>query len=315
MMAAKENDSNEARAARRRQTLLLSVVMLVGLGSAAALNRWQEVRRPPVDPALEEENLYVTGGAARRMSLSFNGLIADWYWMRSLQYVGRKVIKQGDKFSFNDLGGLDLRLLYPLLDTATTLDPQFIPVYEYGAVVLPSINDEHAIKLLEKGIESNPAEWRLYHHLGYIYWQRDDYQTAAAKYAAGAEQPNAPAWMRAMSARMLAEGGSRATAREIYQRMYDEADDETIKRMAELRLAQITSFEERDRIRKVLKEYQARQGRCASDWREVANALRAAGLKVDRNTGAPLDPADTPYLLFKDQCDVDLDPKSIVPYK
>ncbi len=313
MRDAKEN--NEARTARRRQTVLLSVVILLGLGSAAALNRWQEVRRPPADPALEEENLYVTGGAARRMSLSFNGLIADWYWMRSLQYVGRKVIAQGDKFSVSNLGDLDLRLLYPLLDTATTLDPQFIPVYEYGAVVLPAINDEQAIKLLEKGIENNPTEWRLYHHLGYIYWQRDDYQTAAAKYEAGARQPNAPAWMRAMSARMLAEGGSRATAREIYQRMYDEADDETIKRMAELRLAQITSFDERDAIRKVLKEYQTRQGRCASDWREVANALRAAGLKVDRNTGAPLDPADTPYLLFKDECDVDLDPKSVVPYK
>ncbi|HWT01663.1 MAG TPA: hypothetical protein VN256_15560 [Pyrinomonadaceae bacterium] len=315
MRDAKENRTDEARRARRRQTVLLSLVILLGLGSAAALNRWQEVRRPPADPALEEENLYVTGGAARRMSLSFNGLIADWYWMRSLQYVGRKVIKQGDKFTFNDLGALDMRLLYPLLDTATTLDPQFIAVYEYGAAVLPALNDEHAIKLLEKGIEHNPAEWRLYHHLGYIHWQRDDYQTAAAKYEAGARLPNAPAWMRAMSARMLAEGGSRGTAREIYQRMYDEADDETIRRMAELRLAQITSFEERDAIRKVLKEYQTRQGRCASDWREVAGALRAAGLKVDRNTGAPLDPADTPYLLFKDQCDVDLDPKSVVPYK
>ncbi len=313
MRDAKEH--NQARGARRRQTVLLSVVILLGLGSAAALNRWQEVRRPPADPALEEENLYVTGGAARRMSLSFNGLIADWYWMRSLQYVGRKVIAQGDKFSAVNLGDLDLRQLYPLLDTATTLDPQFIPVYEYGAVVLPAVNDEQAIKLLLKGIENNPAEWRLYHHLGYIYWQRGDYRTAAEKYEAGARQPNAPAWMRAMSARMLAEGGSRSTAREIYQRMKDEASDETIKRMAELRLAQITSFDERDAIRKVLKGYQTRQGRCASDWREVAAALRAAGLKVDRNTGAPLDPADTPYLLFKDECDVDLDPKSIVPYK
>jgi tetratricopeptide (TPR) repeat protein len=313
MRDAKEN--NEARDARRRQTILLSVVILLGLGSAAALNRWQEARRPPADPALEEENLYVTGGAARRMSLSFNGLIADWYWMRSLQYVGRRVIAQGDKFSAVNLGDLDLRQLYPLLDTATTLDPQFIPVYEYGAVVLPAVNDEQAIKLLLKGVENNPTEWRLYHHLGYIYWQRGDYRTAAEKYEAGARAAGAPAWMRAMSARMLAEGGSRSTAREIYQRMYDESTDETIKRMAELRLAQITSFDERDTIRKVLKEYQTRQGRCASDWREVANALRAAGLKVDRNTGAPLDPADMPYLLFKDQCDVDLDPKSVVPYK
>lgn len=308
-------DDSEARGARRRETALLLLLVVVGLGSAAALNRWLEVRRPPVDPAVEEEKLYVTGGAARRMSLSFNGLVADWYWMRSLQYVGRKVINAGDKFSGGNLGDLDLRLLYPLLDTATTLDPQFVPVYEYGAVVLPAVSDEHAIKLLEKGIEHNPAEWRLFHHLGYIYWQRGDYRAAAEKYAAGADLAGAPPWLRAMSARMLAEGGSRGTAREIYQRMYEEAGDETIKRMAELRLAQITSFEERDVIRKVLKEYRTRQGRCASEWREVSGALRAAGLKVDARTGEPLDPADTPYVLMKDECDVDLDPKSVVPYK
>ncbi|HKQ52139.1 MAG TPA: hypothetical protein VJT74_07210 [Pyrinomonadaceae bacterium] len=308
-------DDSEALGHRRRGTVLMLLVLVAGLCSAAALNRWLEVNRPPVDPTVAEESLYLTGGAARRMSLSFNGLVADWYWMRSLQYVGRKVIAAGDKFRFSELGNLDLRLLYPLLDTATTLDPQFIPVYEYGAVVLPAIDDELAIKLLEKGIQNNPAEWRLYHHLGYIYWQRGDYQTAAARYAAGADLPGARPWMRAMSARMLAEGGSHSTAREIYQRMYDEANDETIKHMAELRLAQITSFEERDSIRKVLKEYQTRLGHCANDWREVAQALRAAGLTVDKATGLPLDPSGTPYILKKDECDVDLDPKSLIPYK
>lgn len=308
-------DDSEARGARRRSTAVLALVLVAGLGSAAALNRWLELRKPPADAAVEAENLYVTGNAARRMSLSFNGLVADWYWMRSLQYVGRKVIQAGDKFRFSNLGDLDLRLLYPLLDTATTLDPQFIPVYEYGAVVLPAIDDELAVKLLEKGIQHNPGAWRLYHHLGYIYWQRGDYQTAAARYAAGANLPGALPWMRAMSARMLAEGGSHSTAREIYQRMRDEAKDETIKHMAELRLAQVTSFEERDSIRKVLKEFQTRQGRCAGNWREVTNDLRAARLTVADSTGEPLDPAGTPYVLLKDQCDVDLDPNTLIPYK
>jgi tetratricopeptide (TPR) repeat protein len=315
MRTDRENSQRKARAARRQQTVLLSLVVLLGLGSVAAVNRWIETNRPPVDSRLEEEKLYVTGAAARRMSLSFNGLIADWYWMRSLQYVGRKVIAQGDKFQLDDLSALDLKLLYPLLDTATTLDPQFIAVYEYGGVVLPAINDEDAIKLLQKGIENNPSEWRLFHHLGYIYWQRKDYETASKTYAAGARLPNAPAWMQAMSARMLADGGSRNTARELYTRMYQQADDETIKRMAELRILQIDSFDERDRIRKVLKEYQARSsGRCVSEWREIRPELRARRLRLD-TTGAPLDPAGTPYVLVKDTCDVDLDPTSLVPYK
>jgi tetratricopeptide (TPR) repeat protein len=305
----------KAHAARRRQTILLSVVMVLGLAAAASLNRWIETHRPPTDAAMEEEKLYVTGTAARRMSLSFNGLIADWYWMRSLQYVGRKVIAQGDRFQLDNLSSLDLKLLYPLLDTATTLDPQFIPVYEYGGVVLPAINVEDAVKLLKKGIQNNPSEWRLFHHLGYIYWQRGDYRLASETYGAGARLANAPAWMQAMSARMLAEGGSRETAREIYTRIHEQTDDETIKRMAERHLMQLDSLDEREVIRKLLREYQARSGRCVSDWRDIAPRLRATRLRIDEATGAPLDPAGVPYVLVKESCDVDLDPGSEVPYK
>jgi tetratricopeptide (TPR) repeat protein len=314
MANAKKNSSDETRAARLRQTVLLSLLILFGLGSAAGLNLWIEKHRSPADSRMEEEKLYVTGAAARRLSLGFNGLLADWYWMRSLQYVGRKVIAQGEKVQLDDLGALDLKLLYPLLDTATTLDPQFLAVYEYGGVVLPAISEEDAIKLLKKGIENNPSEWRLYHHLGYIYWQRKDYMAASETYAAGAKLPGVPAWMQTMSARMLAEGGSRDTAREIYTRIYEESDDQNIKRMAELRLLQIDSFDERDMIRRVLADYSAQKGRCPSDWREVAARLQAARLRLDK-TGAPLDPTGTPYSLVKDGCDVDLTLGSIVPRK
>ncbi|MBA2734952.1 MAG: hypothetical protein H0U54_18975 [Acidobacteria bacterium] len=315
MTNAQQNSSDEVRAARWRQTIILSLLILFGLGCAAGLNRWIETNRPPVDSKMEEEKLYVTGAAARRMSLSFNGLVADWYWIRSLQYVGRKVIAQGDKIQLDDLSTLDLKLLYPLLDTATTLDPQFIAVYEYGGVVLPSLNDEDAIKLLKKGVENNPTEWSLFHHLGYIYWQREDYQAASATYAEGAKLPTAPAWMQAMSARMLAEGGSRNTAREIYKRMYEQSDDEKIKGMAELRLLQMDSLDERDLIRRVLSEYSAQTGRCPFDWKEVASRLQAVRLRLDPNTGAPLDPTDVPYAFIKDGCDVDLGNMSKVPRK
>jgi tetratricopeptide (TPR) repeat protein len=314
MINAKENRTNKATASRRPHTVLLSLILVVGLGSAAMLNRWLETNRPPVDSNLEQEKLYVTGNTARRMSLAFNGLIADWYWMRALQYVGRKIIAQGEKFQFSDLASLDLKLLYPLLDAATTLDPQFIPVYEYGGVVLPAINDEDAIKLLKKGIENNPTEWRLYHHLGYIYWQRKDYPTASTIYAQGATLHGAPAWMQAMSARMLEEGGTTDTAREMYMRIYEQSEDGDIRRMAELHLMQLDSADERKAIQAVLKDYLAHHGRCASEWREVSLALRAARVRLD-DSGTPLDPADVPYLLVKDRCDVELGPGSPVPSK
>jgi tetratricopeptide (TPR) repeat protein len=323
MTDAQESRTHEARSAARRRTFLLSLAILLGLGGVAGLNRWLEVNRPPTDPALEEEKLYVTGAAARRMSLGFNGLIADWYWMRSLQYVGRKVIKMQEEHPYStvvleDFGPLKLKLLYPLLDTTTTLDPQFLPAYEYGALVLPVVsrtdNDEDAIALLKKGIAANPNAWKLYHYLGYIHWQRKEYELASEAYSAGARLPGAPKWMEAMVAQMKFQGNDPETARAIYERMYEQADDPQVKNMVKVRLWQIDSVKEREVIRRILSEHQQRTGQCASSWQEVARGLQTTGLNVDES-GAPLDPAGTPYRLVKNGCDVDLNPGSKVPYK
>src|SRR6185503_8501199 len=136
-----------------------------------------------VDAQQEEEPLYLTGTALKRASLSFNGLAADWYWMRSLQYVGGKILKVPASVPLDSLGQLDLKLLAPLLDTATTLDPQFMEPYEYAAIVLPDVDLPEAIRITKKGIAANPTAWRLRQHLGFIYWQQKDFQAAGDAYA------------------------------------------------------------------------------------------------------------------------------------
>jgi hypothetical protein len=102
----------------------------------------------------------------------------------------------------------------------------------------------------------------------------------------------------------------------MYMRIYDQSDDEQVKRMALLRVMQIDSYDERDAIRRILSDYSQRNaGRCASSWKELLPALRAARLRLDQESGAPLDPSETPYRLVKNGCDVDLDLHSQVPYK
>jgi hypothetical protein len=101
----------------------------------------------------------------------------------------------------------------------------------------------------------------------------------------------------------------------MYQHLYDESKDNEIKQMLARRLMQVDSFDERDLVRHVLSEYATRSGRCAASWKDIVEALRARGLRVDALTGAPIDPAGTPYVLVKNGCDVDLDPKSPVPYR
>jgi tetratricopeptide (TPR) repeat protein len=292
----------------------------LGLAAVVGISRATDIhnKQASSDPSSEEQ-LYLQGKTAKRLSLAFNGLAADWYWMRSLQYVGRKVMKyeetQTGQNGLDDLDALDLRQLPPLLRIATTLDPHFMAPYEYGAMILPTFNRAEAIALLQDGIAQNPEAWRLYQHLGYIYWQSQDYSKASETYGAGAKLPGAPRWMAEMSARTAAEGGSRRAAREMYQHLYDESNDAQVKELLLRRLMQVDSFEERDRIRVALGEFGKHFGRCPASWREIGALLRRMQLRVDSSSGAPIDPSGTPYLLSKEGCDVDLDTASRVPYK
>lgn len=291
---------------------ILLLTVLLGLLTVVGLSRLIESQRLGPDAAADEEQLYLNGATVKRVSLGFNGLVADWYWMRSLQYVGRRVLSSGQGLQLDNLSTLNLKLLAPLLDTATTLDPQFMEPYEYAAIVLPEIDVQQAIRITRKGIAANPSAWRLYQHLGYIYWQQKDYKAARDAYGEGAKIPGAPAWMEAMKARIAVEGGSRATAREIYQRMYEQAGDDKVKEMARRRLQQLHSLEERDALRRLMRAYKSQVGRCPASWRDLGPALRALKLKLD-SSGAPFDPSGVPYLLIKNKCDVETDPKSEVP--
>ena len=294
-----------------RQTLYLSFVLVAGMAVTVLLARSIDARRPPPDPNAIDESLYLNPNTTRRVSLGFNGLVADWYWMRSLQYVGRKILNTPEDVPIDSLSKLNLKLLAPLLDNATTLDPEFYDPYEYAAVVLPAVDVNAAVRIIRKGIDLNPSEWRLYHHLGYIHWQQKDYQAASEMYRRGSQVPGAPQWMGAMVAKMAAEGGSRDTAREIYNRMLEQSADEKVKDMAQRRLMQLESLDHRDILRKLMTEYKTRVGQCPATWKEVLPVLRALRIPVDQ-TGAPLDPSRVPYQLRAGACEADLDPKSEV---
>ena len=298
----------------RTKTISLGLVIVVGMIATIGLARFTDARRPAADIAASDESLYLNAKTAKRISLGFNGLAADWYWMRSLQYVGRKIIDYGDNVPLDDLRQLNLKLLAPLLENATTLDPEFLDPYEYAAVVLPAVDVNEAIRITRKGIAANPNAWRLYQHLGYIYWQQQDYATAAEVYGRGAEVPGVPAWMQAMKARMAVEGGSRDTAREIYTRMFEQSTDEKVKDMARKRLLQLHSFDERDLLRKLFVAYQTRTGRCPTNWQELEQALRAIRAPLDQS-GAPVDPSGVAYTLQSGKCEVELGEGSEIPIR
>lgn len=300
--------------ANRKKIFLLIAIIICGYLTIFGLSKFLETAQTILPESYADEDLTLQGACLKGYSLGFEGLIADWYWMKSLQYVGDKILKSNQPISLDNLKPLNPRLLYPYLDNATTLDPHFIEAYSYGAIVLPAIDQTQAVKIAEKGIAENPNQWRLYHQLGYIYWTLKNYEKAAEVYEQGAKIQNAPDWMKLMSVRMKAEGGSRETARAVYRQMFEQAGDEQIKETAALRLLQLNSFDEQDIIRQGLQNFQEQNNRCADNWKELFPFLRLQKLPDGKNlrfapaTLAPLDPTDVPYFLNREsgRCDVNI---------
>lgn len=297
-----------------KKVLLLLIVLIVGFCGVFLLSKSLEGIKPKPDESKADDDLYFSAQQLSAAGHDFRGLIADWYWINSLQYLGNKIVANPEKVNINDLRPLNPRLLYPMLDTAATLDPKFLTVYSYGATVLPAIDAGQAVKLLEKGIAANPDEWRLYHNLGYIYWQTKDYQKAAEIYSAGSAKKDAPVWMKQMSVNMQAQGGSRDFALQIYRQMFETAEDEQTRNFAELRYMQIESLNEGDAMRTVLQNFQKRNNRCVNSWREIYNELRSVKTASNQplyfnSDAAPVDPLKVPYLLINrdGKCDVNLD--------
>ncbi|MGI8493781.1 MAG: tetratricopeptide repeat protein [Pyrinomonadaceae bacterium] len=298
----------------------LLAILILGFGAIYLSGLRLENLKPQMNKGFADEDLYFSADQLNLIGSDFKGLIADWYWINSLQYMGNKLLNTEGDVNINNLRPLNPRLLYPMLDTAATLDPQFVTVYSYGAAILPAIDRDQAIKLLEKGIAANPENWRLYHNLGYIYWQQKNYSKAAELYAEGSKKNGAPVWMRQMSASMQAQGGSREFAKQVYSQMFESADDEQTKSFAELRYAQVQSLDERDVILKVLENFRQKHNRCAASWAEIFKDLRNVSLpdKTSLNfdkDGTPIDPTAAPYILENEsgKCSVNLSKDSKVP--
>jgi len=292
-----------------RDILISAAIFGLGFAALFSLTSRLEAAKPPLPAGYEDSDLTVEGGRLRGYSFGAEGLVADWYWMRALNYLGTKMVNAGFNPGMQDLRPLNPRLLYPMLDNASTLDPRFMTIYNYGATVLPDIDPQQAIKLIEKGIANNPDHWRLYHFLGYIYWEMKDYPKAADAYERGSQLPGAPSWMTMMASNMQTQGGSRAIARQIYTQVLNEAQDYETQVFARARLLGLDSLDEQDVIKEVLSKSKAENGRCVTSWREFTLWLRnsrVAGverLRINKNL-EPVDPSDTPYLLDSSECSV-----------
>jgi hypothetical protein len=269
------------------------VTLIVCLTALYPLQRWIDASDDKA--RIEEEALYLANGTTvRRVALGHEALLADVYWMRSVQYFGRKVIE--DATILNQRSDR-LGLLYPLIDIVTDLDPRHTSAYRFGGFFVHDYVDKvKGFTILEKGVQNNPEVWSMSQDLAFLYWTDGRCKEASDTYARASKIPGAPAWMASLSATVLADCGDIATAREMYNHMLEGATDPRVVADLQRKLKEIQAYDEVSALRGAVAAYKERTGRFPSALGQVRSLVppTAPRLRFDPS-GNPLDPNGAAY--------------------
>jgi tetratricopeptide (TPR) repeat protein len=269
---------------RRKISLVAGACLIFSLAvSAVILHRTDQIR----PQSTLDEVLYVSSPKVlKRASLGFNGLLADIYWTRAVQYFGGR--HHDEARSYN--------LLFPLLEITTQLDPHLVVAYQFGASFLAPApphgagQPENAVHLMEYGIQNNPDDWKLYYDLGFVYYMNlNDYKDAANAFRRGSNLPNAHPFMRLLAAQMAQHAEDYDTARMMWSATYQNSQDKLIRANAVEHLRALRVDEDVTRLQHAVTRFGERTGRLPVSMSELTNAEGLPGI--------PVDPDGHPYKL------------------
>lgn len=207
-----------------------TLLTVLGIGTIGALlatstlaGRYADQRQGTSDSMTARELLYLPSPAqARLMSLGFQQLVADWYWVRALQYF----IEPANEIN-------QYRNLADFMDVVVGIDPDFEYAYKFAGVGIPFdvgrmryANTERAIGFLERGVQRFPHNWELRLYLGfYLLNFRQDTAGAAEQFAQAAPLPKAPPYLTRFAARLFSASGELDRARTFTEQMLAVTED------------------------------------------------------------------------------------------
>jgi tetratricopeptide (TPR) repeat protein len=241
----------------------------------------------------------------KKMSFGFEGLLADFYWMRTIQYYGRR--DEADKRAIR------YKNLSTLLDITTTLDPHLLDAYRAGAYFLAEADPvgagkpEQAIQLLDKGIRAHPQEWRLFHDKGFMYyWYLKDYKAAGEVWQSASRLQDAPYWISSLAAMSLSRGGAIEIAIALWEHQYRESNRADVRENARNHLLSIRVSQDLSRLKVLAEKYKEQIGIYPPSLKDLQRGSSSA-LPIE-------DPLGTPYQYDSRNGSVQLSPKSTVRY-
>lgn len=172
----------------------------------------------------------------KKGAAGFDNVLADSLWLTVLQYYGERYFSESRAM-------VNLDAMFGLI---TDLDPKFWFAYWLGAWAL---SDDHqpeaAIKLLQAGEAKNPDYLHYPYLQGFIYFlYLHDYVSAGQAFERAGTKPIAEwedqkRFCRTMAARMYQRQGKDGLALKIWQNLYANAAEKSLKDIAKRNVERI----------------------------------------------------------------------------
>jgi hypothetical protein len=260
--------------------LISTTMMGLLIALQLSLKPWQETDRKL------ERLLYLPDGEYLKLaSLGYRELIADLLWIQSIQVMGEKKVSEASG-----------RWLYRALDIITTLDPKFVRAYEGGGLALTTlvVLPEESNQLLMKGMRHNPSEWKLPFLIGINYYYELYDDAKAAEYMSRASRlPGAPSTLATLAANLYVSAHSPQHAVDLLKTLYEEATDESAKKLLEIRLKIVLTERDLHVLEQAIDRYRTQNGRYPPRLETLVEAGLLATLPTEPSGGRYLYDAQT----------------------
>jgi hypothetical protein len=209
------------------ELLLLPFLVLAGLATRAT-NVWLEARHVE-SVANGEVGALPNGHVVNVVSLGFERLVADLFWIRTVYYVGDDVASAANWPAAERLANL-----------VTDTDPRFDSAYVTMGSVLGGLrrDSDASIRLLEKGAAVS-SYWRIHFMLGFEYFMEKQDYLGGAKCLERAVELGGPLYLKLLISRLYSNAGDPATAMQFIAIQLKNEESPAVREMLEKRFSDL----------------------------------------------------------------------------
>jgi hypothetical protein len=171
-------------------------------------------------------------------SLEFDGLAADFLFLRSIVFYG-ETYERIDRQEKTRVKQSEWKWLHTALDASTNLDPYFYDPYYFATAILPW--EGHLVqetnRLLEKGTRYRDWDWVPPFFMGFNQFYFLQENAAASESLMKAwRRPGAPSMLASLAARLAEKGKQTENAIVFLEELLKRTEDKRLRKQYETRV-------------------------------------------------------------------------------